>query len=399
MSYVLTVLACLLALPITILFFEVLAALLLSPTEAVLSAKNERWRLAVVIPAHNESAGILSTINNIKRQLKGRDRLVVVADNCTDHTARIASAAGAEVIERHEREKVGKGYALDFAIKHLASDPPDVVIFIDADCSLSDDAIDTLARASRATHRPVQALDLMTAPTDSSVNYRVAEFAWRVKNHVRPMGLNALKLPCQLMGTGMAFPWNVIRPAALASGALAEDLHLGLELAQAGYPPLFCPLARVTSRFPSSTEGARSQRKRWEEGHIRLIIATAPRFIAKSIMTGNLALFSLSLDSIVPPLSLLAMLTVAMFFITGLATLLGASATAFIITASCFLALACSVFLSWRSYGRDLLPPRFLFLVVTFVLAKLPLYRRIFSTRSSSTWVRTDRSDENSSQR
>src|SRR4029077_11887713 len=121
--------------------------------------------------------------NSIKRQLKGRDRLVVAADNCTDDTARVASTAGAEVIERREPEKVGKGYALDFAIKHLASDPPDVVIFIDADCSLCDDAIDTLARTSRATHRPVQALDLMIAPADSSVNYHVAEFAWRVKNH------------------------------------------------------------------------------------------------------------------------------------------------------------------------------------------------------------------------
>ena len=71
------------------------------------------------------------------------------------------------------------------------------------------------------------------------------------------------------------------------------------------------------------------KRKRWEEGHIRLIAATAPRLIAKSIVTGNLALLSLSLDLIVPPLSLLAMLTVAMFLVTGVSTLLGASATAF----------------------------------------------------------------------
>ena len=149
----------------------------------------------------------------------------MVADNCTDDTAGVALTDGAEVIERREPVKVGKGYALDFAIKHLASDPPDVVIFVDADCSLSDDALDILARTSRATHRPVQALDLMTAPADLSVNYHVAEFAWRVKNQVRPMGLNALKLPCQLMGTGMAFPWDVIRPAALARGALAEDLQ------------------------------------------------------------------------------------------------------------------------------------------------------------------------------
>ena len=54
----------------------------------------------------------------------------------------------------------------------------------------------------------MQILDLMTAPEDSPINYRVAEFAWRVNNWVRPLGLAALGLPCQLMGTGMAFPWD-----------------------------------------------------------------------------------------------------------------------------------------------------------------------------------------------
>jgi hypothetical protein len=72
--------------------------------------------------------------------------------------------------------------------------------------------------------RPVQALYLMMAPADSQINYKVAEFAWRVKNWLRPLGLRALGLPCQLMGTGMAFPWEVIRRADLASASLVEDL-------------------------------------------------------------------------------------------------------------------------------------------------------------------------------
>ena len=79
----------------------------------------------------------------------------------------------------------------------------------------------------------MQALDLMKAPDQSVINFQVAEFAWRVKNWVRPLGLSALGLPCQLMGTGMAFPWNVVRSAKLASGQVVEDLNLGLELAMA----------------------------------------------------------------------------------------------------------------------------------------------------------------------
>ena len=100
----------------------------------------------------------------------------------------------------------------------------------------------------------MQALNLQIAPrTNSPIDFRVAEFAFRVKNWVRPLGLRALNLPCQLMGTGMAFPWAVIRSANLASGLAVEDLKLGLDLARAGHPPLFCPSAAsiASSQRPS----------------------------------------------------------------------------------------------------------------------------------------------------
>ena len=398
MSYVLTFLACLLALPVTILFLEVFAALFLPTKTLSYSAQGDRRRLAVIVPAHNESIGILPTIGNVKGQLNNGDRLLVIADNCHDDTARVALLAGAETIERNEPARIGKGYALDFALRHLASDPPEIVICIDADCRFSDGAVERLARTCEGTQRPVQALDLMTAPTGSPINFRAAEFAWRLKNWIRPLGLSALGLPCQLMGTGMAFPWSLIRSASLASGAIVEDIKLGLELAETGSPPLFCPLVSVTSGFPSSLEGAKSQRKRWEEGHIQLIVKTAPLLVVKGILHRNLGLLSLALDSMVPPLSLLTMFVTVMIFVTGLVTLLGTSATAFYISTGCLMVLACSVLLSWLSYGRDVVPPRSLYLLGTFVLEKLPLYKQIFSARGSSSWVRTDRSDKNSSQ-
>ena len=126
--------------------------------------------------------------------------------------------------------------------------------------------------------------------------------AGRVKNWVRPLGLMALKLPCQLMGTGMAFPWDVVRSADLASGRIVEDLKLGLDLALSGSPPLFCPSAVVTSEFSVSVKGADAQRERWEYGHINLILTLAPRLLYLAILRGNLGLLALTLDMAVPPL-------------------------------------------------------------------------------------------------
>ena len=398
MSYILSFIACLFALPVAVLFIETLAALLFPAKLTTLPKHGERRRVAVIVPAHNESTGILPTIKTIREQLAAGDRLIVVADNCSDDTAAVASSAGAETVERNEPAKVGKGYALDHALRHLALDPPAVVICVDADCHISEGAIDQLARTCQATRRPVQALDLMTAPAGSPINYRAAEFAWRLKNWIRPLGLRAMGLPCQLMGTGMAFTWDGIRSVSLASGALAEDMKLGLELAQMGSPPLFYPFVRVTSEFPQSTEGAKHQRNRWEEGHIRLLVARAPPLIYRSILSRNVGLLALGLDLIVPPLTLLVILVTGVVAASGVAAIFGVSVTAFYISAISLLVLALAIFFSWLSYGRDLLPLHSIPSIASYIFAKFPLYRQMFSRRVMSTWVRADRSDKNSSQ-
>ena len=257
LSFLLSSLATLVAIPVAVFCIEVLAAVIRPWQLLSLPAGAEsRPRVAVLVPAHNESKGLLGTLNDIQAQLRSADRLLVVADNCTDDTAEVAASAGVEVTKRSDFTKVGKGYALDWGLQHLSTDPPDVIIIIDADCRLTKDTIDQLATVCWSTGRAVQALNIMSAPDRSSINYRVAEFAWRVKNWLRPLGLAALGLPCQLMGTGMAFPWRIIGSADLANGHLVEDMKLGLDLARAGHPPLFWPSAIVTSQFPLSIKGA-----------------------------------------------------------------------------------------------------------------------------------------------
>jgi glycosyltransferase involved in cell wall biosynthesis len=67
-----------------------------------------------IVPAHNEGAGLLPTIEDIKAQLHLGDRLLVVPDYCTDDTATIAAAAGAEVVERRDVKKLARD-TLDLA--------------------------------------------------------------------------------------------------------------------------------------------------------------------------------------------------------------------------------------------------------------------------------------------
>lgn len=391
-SILLATWAVLLAIPVAVFLVEAIAAIALPQRDCSESPNGgSRGRVGLLVPAHNESAGLLPTIADIKAQMRAADRLLVVADNCVDDTAAVSAAAGAEVVVRNDSDRRGKGYALASGLRHLAEDPPDIVVVVDADCRLAAGAIDRLASACTLKHRPVQALNLMKAPSESPINYRVAEFAWRVKNWARPLGLGAFGLPCQLTGTGMAFPWDLVRSMDLTSGSIVEDLKLGLDLALAGNPPVFCRSATVTSDFPFSVEANKTQRLRWEQGHIGLILTTAPRLLFLAIVRANVDLLALALDMAVPPLSLLGLLVVVTLIVTGLATLFGASFAAMVISAASFVGFAVAVFLCWLKYGRDILPLSAILSIVPYTIGKLPLYARMLSPKSSRQWIRTDR--------
>src|SRR3979411_456861 len=134
-SLILAVIAGLLSIPVAVFFIEIIAALNLVNEKPVKASNPEApRRVAVIVPAHNESAGILPTIQDIRPQLNAGDRLIVVADNCSDDTAAVAAAAGAEVIARDDLEKIGKGYALGWGISHLSTDAPDFAVFIYGAC-------------------------------------------------------------------------------------------------------------------------------------------------------------------------------------------------------------------------------------------------------------------------
>jgi cellulose synthase/poly-beta-1,6-N-acetylglucosamine synthase-like glycosyltransferase len=390
-SFILVILTGLFAVPVCLFCVETLAAVSFPQRNFLPARRGLRHRIAVLIPAHNEGGGLRDTLDDVRAQLQSHDRILVVADNCTDDTAAVAKEAGAEVAERHNLDKVGKGYALDWGLQYLSADPPEIVIIVDADCRLANDALDRLATACAASGRPTQALYLIAAPAESPIEYRVAEFAFRVKNCVRPLGLQLLKAPCQLTGTGMAFQWETIRSVDLASGEIVEDLKLGLDLARMGHPPLFCPSAVVMSKFPLSIEGAKGQRKRWEQGHISMIATTVPRSIYESLTHGNFRLLTLALDAAIPPLTLLGMSLALMVIISGCGVLLGLSSSALAISLLSLSAYFIAVLLCWLKFGRDILPLSSIGLVISYVASKLPLYRQILSRGGSSRWIRTDR--------
>lgn len=351
-----------------------------------------RPRLAVLVPAHDEAAGLPATLASIRAQLLAGDRLLVVADNCTDDTAAVARAAGASVVERRDPSRRGKGYALDFGVRALErdGDAPEVVVVVDADCLLDGSSLDALSQAAISCRAPCQAAYVMQPPSGATLQQRISAFAWIVRNIARPAGSSRLGWPVQLMGTGMGFLWPLMRKAPLASGHLVEDLELGIALAIDGTPPRFVDEAGVRSTFPTDAAAAAAQRTRWEHGHVALIAHGVPRLLKAALSQRRPELIAMALDLAVPPLASLVAALVGVFAFALVPGLVDGRWTAAWIAVSALGAVALAIAIAWRRFARTVVSAADLAQVPAYVAAKLPMYLRLFVRRQTA-WIRTRR--------
>src|SRR6185436_14653640 len=390
----LTVVAVLVAIPCLVLFIECLVALLPGRGGAPASS-GPRPRAAVLIPAHDEELGIAATVTGLRAQLDPQDRLIVIADNCSDGTAAAARAAGAEVIERRDTSKRGKGFAIVFAVDHLeASGPPEAVIIVDADCRISAGGLELLAREAVATNRPVQGEYVLGAPERPTPRGVISALAVLLRNRVRPLGMLRMGFPAHLTGSGMAFPWAVLRAAPHPGGNLVEDLVMGIEFALAGHPPLHCQAVQVSSELPEGDDVALGQRRRWEHGQLHTLTQYAPKLIGAGLTRGRLELLAMGLDLAVPPLALLVMIAGAATVAAAIAAWLGVSSLPLTILGGAFALLAVAVLSTWARFGGEKLPLRYAVVVPFYVLWKIPLYFTFFLKGKHKTWERTRRKGE-----
>ncbi len=390
MTYLLSVLSLAVAVPIGVFVLECCAALL--PARRRYDVAGRRPRVDVLIPAHDEEAVIEATLASVTSELRAGDRVLVVADNCTDATAELARRSGVDVIERFDATRRGKGYALDFGLRSLTSEPEDVVVIVDADCRLAAGTLDHLARAAAATGRPVQAVYRMTPPPRPSPRDVVSSFSVTVKNEARQRGVDRLGVSCTLTGSGMALPRRLFDLVHLADGNIVEDMRLTFELVRLGRGPVFCPAAVVTAPLPQSRHASRAQRTRWEHGHLQTLLHFVPRLFGQGLRRCNPGLIAAALDLAVPPLSLLVLAWCVTTLAAVAAALLGFGLAPCCVSATSGLLLAFAVVAAHARFGHDSLLA-VAAAVPRYVVGKLPIYAG-FLFRRQTAWVRTDRDVE-----
>ena len=360
---------------------EVLAGLLPIPAAR---KRASRASAVIVVPAHDEGPVIAETLRRLTQAVGDGMRILVVADNCSDSTAEEARAMGVQVVERDDPKLRGKGHALAFAVDRLAAAPPDILVVLDADCTIDGPSLLALVESAAASGSPSQAINLLRPDRDASPLVQLSTFAFMLKNLIRQRGLQRLAGRVHLTGTGMAMPFRLFRASAQVRSSIVEDLALGLELAEQGHAPQLIEDAFVWSGG-SSEQGTLIQRSRWEGG----FLATASRYGPRTILKGSILA---GLDLLVPPLALFAALNLLVLAVAAVLTLASNAAWWLIVVHALLLALAgIAVFAAWLREGRRFVTLGVLARVPLYILWKLPMYLGLARRGAPGEWLRTGR--------
>jgi len=380
-----------LALPAMAASLYLLLFTLLSSAPPAALRSSRRLRFDVVVPAHDEAAGIEGVVASLRKLDWPADgfRVLVVADNCTDSTAELARAAGAEVIERRDATRRGKGYALDIAFHaSRAHGWADAVVVVDADTEASANLLEAFAARIDDGAKAVQAHYGVLNP-QASWRTRLMAIAMASFHRVRSRARERLQLSCGIRGNGWCVTHRLLHQVPYRAFSLTEDIEYGIDIGLAGYRVHYADEAHVAGVMVSGELAARTQRRRWEGGRLQLIRAkTLPLLLAAKDPGGGVCL-DLALDLLVPPLAYVAVNTAALIVLSGIALLWEPAAEMWLWPGVlCSLSLLLYVLRGWQLSGVGMRGLMDLARAPFFVIWKMLLMLR---ARGSAEWVRTKR--------
>ena len=310
-----SVLLALAALPVLACTTYLFVLVLLSGRKAPPAAGEPRMRFEVIVPSHNEEAGIGETVKSLLLVDYPPDlrRIVVVADNCVDATAERAREAGAMVLVRNDATQRGKGYALNFAFERcLAEGFADAVLVVDADTSVSPNLLRAFAARFESGVQAVQAEYGVRNP-NASWRTRLMVIALALFHELRSRARERLGVSCGLRGNGMGFTRRILAEIPHDAFSIVEDVEYGIRLGRAGHRVAYVAEANVRGDMVATAKESRSQRERWEGGRIQMARRYGVPLVGEGLAKKSLMLFDLGMDLIVPPLTYVVLAAVLGF--------------------------------------------------------------------------------------
>ena len=235
---------------------------------------NKKHKFMAIIPAHNEEMVVGNLIESLKQQNYPKELydIYVIADNCTDLTAKVAKEAGAIVYERFDTDHKTKGYALQWFLKQKIEENADYDAFFvfDADNIVDKNFIVNMNKKLCQGEDVVQGYRDIKNPTDNWITAGYALFYWTMHRLYHLARYN-IGLSPLLNGTGFMVRFDVVKPNGWETETLTEDIEFSLKRIIQGKKLGWATDAIVYDEQPTSFKQSWSQRSRWTVGHMQCI--------------------------------------------------------------------------------------------------------------------------------
>ncbi|KAA8817724.1 glycosyltransferase [Bifidobacterium callitrichos] len=246
-------------------------------------------RYAVLISARNEEQVIGNLIGCIREQTYPAELIDIwlVADNCTDHTADLVRSLGCNVVERHNDQLIGKGYALTYLLDHMIdeglSDTYDAYFVFDADNRLDKHYFEEMNKAFHAGFRILTSYRNSVNLNDNWVSSGSALWFIRESRFLNNSRM-LFGSSCHVGGTGFMFSKEVMkRNKGWKFHLLTEDLEFTMDSVLHGDRVGYCGTAILYDEQPVTFAQSWRQRLRWSKGFLQVFRFYGPYLIRRAV--------------------------------------------------------------------------------------------------------------------
>lgn len=219
------------------------------------------FQFTVLIPAHNEEIRIAGILESLARQTRHNFEAYVIADCCTDDTVKIASGFPEIKILEKVSTSTCKGDALNYALDVLGKRLRDVVVILDADCTVNPEFLEKLNAQYRTGSKAVMPDTNTLNPYESIVTAWYTIY-WKMVSVMSRKAHARLKLSSNLCGCGMSFRREYLRRTV----TITEDVEYFMALGCDGIRIDYADDAKVYQEQPVTLRDMFGQLYRWLSG-------------------------------------------------------------------------------------------------------------------------------------
>lgn len=282
-------------------------------------------RFAMIVAAHNEEVVIGQLIESMQKQEYPKELydIYIIADNCTDKTAEIARRyEGVTVCERTNKEKRGKGYALEWMFAKLfeMDKEYDAISIFDADNLVHPDFLKEINSKMKEGYKVVQGYIDSKNPEDSwiATSYSIAFWS---QNRMFQLARNNIGLSNQIGGTGFAISTQTLKELGWGATCLTEDLEFTCKLVLNGEKVGWAHDAKIYDEKPLGLKASWVQRRRWMQGFTDVASRYCFKLFKKALKERKWFIFDAGLYVLQPFVTLLigiaAVLTLLRGYVSG----------------------------------------------------------------------------------